>query len=568
MCAWRVFVVFLTLMAVGCQNAPPPVSPEHLSPYTDPRQVSGSGIPDVVHATSQLPPLHPQEERYTVVVLDIPVKELLFTLARRSQISIDIHPAIEGNVTLNAVEQTLPAILETLSRQVDMVYEQRGHGWVIQPDYPYWHAYKVDYLNLKRESTGDINLSMQNAVENGISTSGGAAITAKFEMDFWEPISSGIKTIIKVDNSERVKRRTRDLGDLKNGQDKGSGSKGEQKKAKEGGKEPETDKLNEESYVIHKATGVLSVFATKGQHKQIQEFLDRIVAAASQQVLIEATVVEVRLNEENAHGVDWSRIVGGESGTNIAIGNLPVFALSGSESAEINHTAKFGSDHRNTIAASIKLLNTFGNASVLSSPKIMAMNNQTAVMRVVNQLVYFEISRTTRETPTMNIIVTKTDATPKSIFEGLMLSVTPNIGDNGVVSLHVRPTLSQKLGEATDPSTDDFGNNLNNKIPQLQVREFDSILRIPSGQVVILGGLMKDSSENWKSGLPGLGAIPLASHLFGVQGRATTKTEMAIFIRPTIMTPDSLREYQNRMRFSLEEGVESGAQSGGPSALE
>lgn len=564
-------VALLTLLLAGCQTPPMPVATEHLNHRSDPRQAVAEEIPDIVQATPFIPPGHPQEERYTIVVFDVPVREVLFTLMRNSRISADIHPSVDGNVTLNAVEQTLPAILETISRQVDMVYELNGKTLIIKQDQAYWHTYKVDYLNMKRKSTGSMKLSLEGGGE-GISTSGDANVSADFDMDFWDPIADGIKKIIKVDNAMLAKGKVTSSAPLKSSQESGEADDGSKKgkdTEKDKGKEKEKDagKSEDETFVLHKATGVISVSATKRQHKQIQEFLDRIIASANLQVLIEATVVEVALTDDFAQGVDWSRVVGGGSGTNIGIGNLPVFAVSGNNSLELNHVLKTGENAINEIAASVKLLSQFGNVSVLSSPKVVAMNNQTAVMKVANEIIYFAIERTSKSnkdtvatdsTLSTAVLITQSKATVKKVMDGLLLAVTPNISDSGVVSLHVRPTLSQLIGYVKDPSTDDTGRQVNNLVPQMQVREFDSILRIPSGQVVILGGLMKDSSASEKNNVPGMGDIPFVRSLFGHETQTLKKTEMAIFIRPTIMTPDTMRERLDQIQFSLGSGTGRG----------
>jgi len=581
-----VVAAILTVLSSGCQKTSMPVSVGHLNPVSDPRQGSEGDIPDIVHATPYLPPAHPQEERYTIVVFDVPVREVLFTLTRNSRIQTDIHPAIEGHVTLNAVEQTLPAILESLSRQVDLVYELKGENLIIRPDHPYWHTYKVDYLNMKRESSGSMSLSLESGANQGISASGGADITAEFEMDFWEPLVEGIKKIIKVDNAERTKWRAKSMDASKEVQEAGSGSDGEPKKGKgkEKGKDKGNEKPEEESLVVHKATGVLSVSATKGQHKQIQEFLDMIVATAHQQVLIEATVVEIRLNDYYIHGVDWGRVTGGGSGTSLGIGERvlgeggsSVIGLidsgqmtktfggaDGSPLFGIGHQIKTGAGKNNVISASLRLLNEFGDVTVLSSPKVMTLNNQTAVMKVGDQHIYFEtkFEETSTESETSNTVRKKGKTTfnKKEALEGLILSVTPNVESSGIVSLHVRPVLSQKIGVFAGPD--------GNEYPQFQIREMDSVLRVTTGQVVVLGGLMKDFAESKKTTLPGLGELPLASYLFGTQSRTLSKTEMAIFIRPTIMTPDTLREQMDRNHFSL--GQEDGLRdrSGVAPALE
>ncbi|MBF0110118.1 MAG: hypothetical protein HQL76_13190 [Magnetococcales bacterium] len=571
----RVAFVLALFMMTGCRNPGLPVSSAHLHPQSDPRQGTEADIPRIVQATPRIPPPAPPEERYTIVVFDVPVREVLFTLVRNSRITADIHPDISGRVTLNAVDQPLTVVLERLSRQVDMVYDLKGTNLVIRPDRPYWHTYKVDYLNMKRESSSEMNLSLEQGGGEEGASAGSAGITAKLEMDFWEPISEGIRKIIQVDNADRAKRNKGGASDALTRPPVDPTPEvsvpGERGRSKDGGNDPEEEKKKEgdESLVIHKGTGVVSVFATRGQQRRIQEFLDMIVATAQQQVLIEATVVEIKLNEYHIHGVDWSRVTGGETGTRVEVGETVVsggetrvmdlldaggltrtFGGSGRQPfVGVGHQFKTGGDKSNVIGVSLRMLDEFGDVTVLSSPKVMALNNQTAVMKVGDQHIYFEtkFEETTTESDTSNTVKKKGKTTfvKKEALEGLILSVTPNVERSGIVSLHVRPVLSQKISDFIGPD--------GNAYPLFQVREMDSVLRVGTGQVVVLGGLMKDFAESRKTGLPGLRDLPFVEPLFGASERTRSKTEMAIFIRPTVMTPDTMRQRQDSIRFSVEQ---------------
>ncbi len=571
---WHV-IALLTFFLVGCQKPPLPVSTEHLQNKSDPRQVKEADIPDIVQATPYIPPPHPAEEKYTIVVLDVPVREVLFTLTRNSRINTDIHPAIEGNVTLNAVEQTLPAILDSLSRQLDFVYEFKGKDLIIKPDLPYWHTYKVDYLNMKREQSGG---SMDLAVDSGsgsVKATGTASIKSEFAMDFWDPIVGGIGKIIKADSAERAKKKSaRNTEKTKSAQDQTMDVEDDQKKDKEKDKEKDKDKDKEkdkvdDALIIHKATGVIVVSATKAQHQQIQEFLDRITETAHKQVLIEATVVEVSLNEFYNNGVNWSRVTEGVMGTTINQGDNSVGAASifNGESGKPFFTilSNIKTGQSSAISVTLQLLNEFGDVSVLSSPKIMALNNQTAIMKVGDQHVYFTAGKKTLKEG-MSLDKTTEDPPIKNdAMEGLVLSVTPNIEASGIVTLHVRPVLTTLRGYATYSARDGVtGSSSSTDVPEFSVREMDSVLRVTSGQVVILGGLMKDYAKNLKTSLPGLGDVPFAGYLFGTQKRSFTKTELAIFIRPTIITPDTLREKMDKMHFSMDTLEKGWVQKRGP----
>ena len=168
----------LAMVLAGCSGLvppPPPSSPAHLRPDQAPR---AGPIPKVVEQAPFLPPpvAAPPTEKYTVVVHEVPVKELLFALARDAPVNVDVDPGIDGIVTLNAIDQTLPQILDRIARQVDMRYEIRDKNILVMPDRPYFRSYTVDYVNLSRDTTGTINVATQIATTGaGEIGEGGAA---------------------------------------------------------------------------------------------------------------------------------------------------------------------------------------------------------------------------------------------------------------------------------------------------------------------------------------------------------------------------------------------------------
>jgi len=238
---------------------------------------------------------------------------------------------------------------------------------------------------------------------------------------------------------------------------------------------------------------VVTVRARDAQHRSIKTLLDKIVISAQRQVLIEATVVEVTLNDKFESGVDWQVLNSdGESGANF----------------DFSH---------------------------LSSPKIIAMNNQPAVLKVVDNRVYFtfEVNRLERENGDERTVV---DSTVHSVPVGLVMNVTPFISKDKEVILNVRPTISRILNFAEDPSPALAGQSqVRNLIPEIQVREMESLLRVQSGNVAIIGGLMQNKVDNRTTVVPGLGSVPVLGKLFSHETREIEKTELLIFLRPTVI---------------------------------
>ena len=199
----------------------------------------------------------------------------------------------------------------------------------------------------------------------------------------------------------------------------------------------------------------------------------------------------------------------------------------------------------------IKLLESFGDVRVLSSPKISVLNNQTALLRVTRDIVYFTITPAQVSVGaggggTINIEPSFT-TTPNVAAEGFMMSVLPQISAADTVVLNVRPTIRRRVADATDPNPA-LSAGTPNLIPIFETREFDSMLRIQSGQTAVLGGLMQDSVENVEDTIPGINRIPLIGWLFAQQRKVSRKTELVIFLRATVIRDASVDGDYSRLR--------------------
>lgn len=251
-------------------------------------------------------------------------------------------------------------------------------------------------------------------------------------------------------------------------------------------------------------------------------------------MLIEASIVEITLNDDFQAGVDWSRLGTG--------GILDGFTfqqdfLAGNLNAAPRVAIGYNKSTRlGDLAASIRLLQTFGDTKVLSSPKLMVLNSQTAILKVVNNLVYFTVSSDTSQTQTSSRTTFSTQA--HTIPVGVWMSVTPQINESKVVTLNVRPTIARQSGFQSDPNPD--LKSIPNKIPEIEVREMESVLQMNSGNTAILGGLMQDEIVNTKNGIPGLMSVPVAGNAFSAKKKSSRKTELIIFLRPTVITNASL----------------------------
>ncbi|MDP2152130.1 MAG: pilus (MSHA type) biogenesis protein MshL [Methylotenera sp.] len=534
--------------------------------------VSSAAIPKPVTNSPYLPPPTPKakEPVYSIVVYDTPVKEVLFAIARDSKLNVDIHPAIQGRVTLNAVDQTLPAILERLSKQVDLTYNVKGNVLTITPDQPVLRSYKVDYVNINRDTKGfigaaaEISSTGQAAVTgaggsttttstsgNGANNSSRTSVTSESKNHLWESLIQNLKELLAETDKEVIVTRFGSLQDQSSKDsavnEKLNNEAGKTDKALRDEQRSEYKTLFAANVIANPETGVISVRATNKQHEKIQEFLDKVLSSAKKQVLIEATIVEVRLNDGFQAGIDWRRLgrAGAGSGftfsqnlnsDNFTTGGLTERAEgSGLVAGYFNPISPLGD-----IAASINLLKQFGDTKVLSSPKLMVLNNQTAVLKVVDNLVYFTVQAQQTPGTVSSQPFTTITTTPNTVPVGVVMSVTPQISDANYVNVNVRPTISRAVGRGVQDPNPSLKDEIPSFIPQIQVREMESILQINSGSTAILGGLMQDEIQRNSDKVPGLSDIPGVGKVFTGRDDVNSKTELVIFLRPTVIANASL----------------------------
>lgn len=530
------------------------------------------GIPKTLSHVPYLasPSSNTDEPTYSIVVYDTPVKEVLFAIARDSKLNIDIHPAIKGNVTLNAVNQTLPAILERLAKQVDLSYQLSGGVLSIAPDQPVLRTYAVDYVNLSRDTAGFIGAAAEiagtgkGALEGGSNLSGGSnssrtGISSESKSHFWETLEKNIKDILVETDKEIMVKRGQSLSATS----QKATNKADKKTSKETSQESSKADLSKDldeaknefktlyagTVIINREAGIVNVRATVKQHDKVQEFLEQVLASVRRQVLIEATIVEVRLNDSYQAGIDWTKIAGAggglsfgqQLGTQVTVNGLTGLPITTANAFGVKPVAGFVAAYSNTnsrfgnIAASINLLEQFGKTAVLSSPKLMVLNNQTAVLKVVDNLVYFTVKSDTVAGSSGSQAVTTYTSTAHTVPVGVVMTVTPQINRIGHVNINVRPTVSRVVGLANDPTP-----GLESQIPIIQVREMESMLQIVSGNTAILGGLMQDEALKNTDKVPGLSRLPILGKLFTGHNDASRKTELVIFLRPTVIVNASL----------------------------
>lgn len=527
------------VFGAGCAQmkpAPPPESAGHLSAQSEAAR-GPADIPDVVPQATWLPPPTPlpESERYTVVVNDVPVRELLFALARDAQVNVDIKGDLDGTVTLNAIDQTLPQILDRIARQVNLRYEIDGDSVFVARDDPYFRTYDVGYVNLARDTDATVNIATQVATtgEGGAEQVGGRGtrggqgaqgtnssatrVNSRASNRFWETLTQNVLSII-----------------------------GETGSANGGDGRIQSDRL-----VVNAEAGLLSVKASAREHELIQAFIDRVLTNARRQVMIEATIVEVSLKDQYQAGVDW-RILLDEGKAGITANQQLLGRITDGiiDNAVSSFVLGYTDPNANgkLIEATVRLLREFGDTKVLSSPRLMVLNNQTALLKVVEELVYFTVDVTNTDATLNAQGRTFVETEVHSVPVGLVMAVTPQISANQEVTLTVRPTISQKIGDAIDPGprliaqlNGGQAGDVTNLVPVIRTREMESVLKLVNGQIGVLGGLMQDERNTGNREVPGLARVPLFGDLFFNADEVNDrKTELVIFLRPVVVEQPSL----------------------------
>jgi general secretion pathway protein D len=548
-------VAALAVVLAACGQTPIRPGDQHISA----EEVRAEGaIPPPVQATPVLPQPKPsaRPETYSVVVNNVRVQELLFALARDARLNVDIHPDIAGTVTLNAIDQTLPQLLTRIARQVDMRYEIDGQNLVVMRDTPFLRVYRVDYVNLARDARSVANVSTQ--VTGGLVSAAGSGqnnststVNSISANKFWDTLVANIKEILQeTDKILPAAAPPAAPSTTAPAQPGGApalpAAPGTPGATPAGAPAPAATFREAASVIANPETGLLNIRATSRQHEKVQEFLDQVMTNAKRQVLIEATVAEVQLNNEYQRGIDWQRLRSGAAAAGVPSfgfgrSGLEFGQSSGSTPAGINTNAfVFGGAITSlNFNFALKLLESFGDVRVLSSPKISVLNNQTAVLKVVDNLVYFTIQAQTTSTNNAPAVTTFT-TTVNSVPVGFIMSLVPQISEADTVLLNLRPTISRKIGDVADPNPSLALAGVTSLIPVIQTREMESVLRVQSGQVAVLGGLMQDASSRVEDTIPGINQIPGLGALLEQRKDLNQKTELVIFLRAVVIRDASI----------------------------
>jgi MSHA biogenesis protein MshL len=463
------------------------------------------------------------EARYDFQVEDAPARAFFEGLVVGTPINMLVHPDVKGRVTLSLKQVTIGEALEAARDLYGYDYRSMGNGYVIMAPAVQTRVFQLNYLDMQRVgvsrtrvSSGQVSQGSSNgpnAAQGGTddektqtSSTTGTAVLTRNDSDFWKGIETDLVALVK--------------GGEKN------------------------------SVVINRQSGVVVVRAFPEELRSVADYLRKTQSVITRQVVLEAKVVEVELNSGFQAGINWTTLVtkgnksaffgqrspdGGFDANPLSapgqrVPVTPGIPLLGQVVDAVGGAFSFAFDSTD-FNALIQLLDTQGRTRVLSSPRVSTLHNQKAIIKAGSD--EFFVTGVSSDTTTGTATTTSLNVELTPFFSGVALDVTPQISDDGTVLMHIHPTVS----EVSDASKRiSFGGSTSDlPLAVSQIRESDSVVRAHSGQVIVIGGLMRETRQRNDYKTPGLGSIPGIGNLFKSKRDQSTTVELVLLLRPIVV---------------------------------
>ncbi|HHX8550082.1 TPA: pilus (MSHA type) biogenesis protein MshL [Vibrio alginolyticus] len=472
-------------------------------------------------------------KRFRIQANAVDARSFFASLVKGTEYSVAIHPSVQGNITVNLSDVTLDEVLNVVQNMYGYDVVKSGKVIQIYPAGMRTVTIPVDYLQFKRSGRSLTSIVTGSVTSAGTSNSGGSSdssdssdsnngnnndssttstggtrIETITESDFWPMLQQAVANLI------------------------GSG-KGQ-------------------SVVVTPQAGVITVRAFPDDIREVREFLGVSQERMQRQVILEAKILEVTLNDGYQQGINWSNLSASIGNSGSIVVNRPASALPPLDAigtllgGQTNVTISDGNFN-----AVLSFMSTQGDLNVLSSPRITAANNQKSVIKVgTDEYFVTELSSNAGNGENSNA-VPEVELTP--FFSGISLDVTPQIDNKGNVFLHVHPAVIEVTEEVKQLNLGGDFQNIQLPLAKSSIRESDSVIRAKDGDVVVIGGLMKQQNRELVSKVPFLGDVPALGHLFRNVNNVTEKTELVILLKPTVVGVNSWQKELERSRDLLQE---------------
>ena len=518
-----VALIGMTALGLGCAKAqvvrkspPPPVavSVANAAPAAIPAPAAkpaSAPLPDapmegVERTRASAAEFRKPARRYTLVMAGADARELFLSLARENDFNLVLSPEVSGTVTMDIKEATAEELMDEVCGMLGCRAVFGGNTVRVAPEKRVTRVFPVDYLLTGRTGSGSLMASTSTSGGGG----GGGASGASAGSSTASSESQSTNTVVTEEKGDFWGGLAEEIGALLS---PGSGK-----------------------VVVNRTSGTVTVTDYMANVEQVERYLRMIEARVRTGVVIETRILEVTLDDSTKYGIDWA-----------ALPDLSSLSLSGGLTG--GATAAQGLSTGSTtfqLGVAGSKFNAFldaqaqaGNLKVLSAPKVSTLNNQKAIIRIGRQDVFFRAV----VTPASTTSAAFTTYTPDSVTEGIILSVTPQVGQDGRIMLAIHPTITEKVGIAVAPDK--------NTAPILDVRETNTVVTVADGETVFIGGMMQERTQETVRSVPLLGDIPYLGALFRSNEQIKKKTELVILISPRVVRPGEGTEIAEQERERL-----------------
>jgi MSHA biogenesis protein MshL len=490
------------------------------------------------------------EARFDVAVSDSPARPFFEGLADGTPYNIVLEPGVGGTITLKLKNVTLIEVLDAVREAYGYDYRRIPSGFVIVPAAMQTRLFQVNYIDLERRGTSRTRVSSgQVGQSSSAATPGGQAAGSDAQSQgLSEPAGAVFAARNGGKDADRIKEITGTSISTRSSSDFWPELEASLKDlvGTNGGR----------AVIVNAQSGIIAIRANPRELRDVQQFLDKIQDIASRQVIIEAKIVEVELSSAFRAGINWAAIAqqgnrtisGFQTGPQQGFGSnnlqllnqpsVPVTVGTGNPVTSMLTNSLGGAFtlavNAGSFNAYVELLATQGKTHVLSSPRVSTINNQKAVIKAGDDE-YF-VTGVSSNTVVGVGASTSNNLEIAPFFSGVALDVTPQLSGDGQIILHIHPTVSDVTQKVLTVTVQGTTNSL--PLAFSQVRESDSVVKAKSGQLIVIGGLMRTNHQVQDYRVPLLGDIPVVGKLFRSQQKTDDHTELVILLRPIIVDSD------------------------------